>query len=242
MVMIRGSFTGASREGKKGKFELANHGTLFIDEINQMPLSLQPKFLRVLQEREVDRIGSTKSIPVDIRIITASNKDLKQLVSEGLFREDLYYRLNVVEIKIPPLRERKEDIPLLAEHFISYYNNLLGKHVVSIDESALKLLTEYEWPGNIRELQNIIEKSMNYIEQDTMTAADLDFDLLAEKTSFDLLKDYDRPIEEVLKQTERSLIVQTLEKFDGNKTKAAQFLKIPRTLLYKKMNRLNIRK
>lgn len=236
-----GSFTGGNREGKKGKFELANHGTLFIDEVNQMPLGLQPKLLRVLQEKEIDRIGSSKSIPLDIRIIAACNKNLKQLVSEGLFREDLYYRLNVVEITIPPLRERKQDIRLLAEHFVAQYNNLLGKHVNTIDESAYQSLMDYHWPGNIRELQNVIEKSMNYVEETTLTGKDLDFDMFGKKT-FDSLNNYDKPIVEALRQAERALIVQTLDKFHGNKTKAAEFLKIPRTLLYKKINRLNISK
>ena len=238
-----GAFTGASDKGKKGKFELANNGTLFIDEVHQMPLSLQPKLLRVLQEREIDKIGSEKSIPVDVRIITATNRDPKELVDEGSLREDLYYRLNVVQLHVPALRERREDIVPIASHFIELNNNKFGKNIKHIDSGAKRLLTEYDWPGNIRELQNILEKSMNYVEaeSDTLCSEHLDFGL-AEATSYklDQLKGHDRPIDEVLRRAERTLIMQTLERFDGNKTKAAEYLQITRTLLYQKMKRLNI--
>ncbi|MEG1585130.1 MAG: sigma 54-interacting transcriptional regulator, partial [Anaerovorax sp.] len=142
-----GSFTGAKSEGKKGKFEIANHGTLFIDEINQMPLTLQPKLLRVLQEKEVDRIGSEKPTPLDVRIIAASNKDLEKLVKEGEFREDLYYRLDVVEVNVPPLRDHLEDIPLLVNHFVENLNNLLGKTVQTIEDGVYVQLKEHHWPG-----------------------------------------------------------------------------------------------
>ena len=236
-----GAFTGAEKGGKKGKFEIADGGTLFIDEVNQMPLTLQPKLLRVLQEKEVDRIGSSKSIPVDVRIIAATNQDLKKLVAEEKFREDLYYRLNVVEIRIPPLRERPEDIPHLAWQFVETYNGLFGKHIERIDDRALKRLMDYDWPGNVRELQNTIEKSMNYAEGTVLTDQTLDFDIFIEKQSVEMLKGYNKPIEEVLAQTERNLIQRTLETFGGNKTKTAEFLKIPRTLLYQKMKRLGMK-
>lgn len=236
----RGAFTGADKGGRKGKFEVANGGTLFIDEINQMPMVLQPKLLRVLQEKEVDRIGGTKSIPVDVRIISATNKNLKQLVEEGKFAEDLYYRLNVVEIKIPSLRERREDIPHLVEQFVETYNNLLGKHVLRIEDRAMKALQAYDWPGNVRQLQNIIEKSMNYVEGDTLFEENLDFNDLPRKQSIEMLHNYTNPIDEVLRQTEKALIEQTIEKVRGNKTKAAELLKIPRPLLYQKMKRLGI--
>ncbi|MDR2771246.1 MAG: sigma 54-interacting transcriptional regulator [Clostridiales Family XIII bacterium] len=153
-----GAFTGASKGGKKGKFELADKGSLFIDEINQMPISIQSKLLRVLQEKELDRVGGSKNIPIDVRLIAATNQDLNNLVSKGYFRKDLYYRLNVVEIHVPPLRERREDIPLLIEHFVEQCNNIFGKQVKKIDEAALEILLDYDWPGNVRELQNVIEK------------------------------------------------------------------------------------
>lgn len=236
-----GAFTGAKKGGKKGKFELADGGTLFIDEVNQMPLTLQPKLLRVLQEKEVERIGGTKSIPVDVRIIAATNQDLKKLIAEEKFREDLFYRLNVVEIRIPPLRERRDDIPHLARQFVETYNGLFGKHIERIDDRTLKRLMDYDWPGNIRELQNTIERSMNYAEGTVLTDEALDFDVFTEKQSVEMLKGYPKPIEEVLMQTERNLIQRTLEMFGGNKTKAAEFLKIPRTLLYQKMKRLGMK-
>ena len=138
-----GAFTGARKGGKKGKFEMANHGTLFIDEINAMPLSLQPKLLRALQEGEIDRVGSAESIPVDVRIIAATNKDLKEMVDRGEFREDLYYRLNVVELEVPPLRERKEDIKELVDLFIEQQNNMLGKQVTGIEDKAIETLKKY---------------------------------------------------------------------------------------------------
>ncbi len=236
-----GSFTGASDKGKKGKFELANNGTLFIDEVNQMPMSLQSKLLRVLQEKEIDKIGSVETTPVDVRIIAATNRDPKILVDSGELREDLYYRLNVVQLHLPPLRERREDILKIAAHFVEEYNNKLGKNIKKIDPGAKRLLKEYDWPGNIRELQNIIEKSMNYAEGDTLCPANLDFGL-SETDAYiiEQLEGHERPIDEVLRRTERTLIMQTLEKFDGNKTKAAEFLQITRTLLYQKMKRLKI--
>lgn len=235
-----GSFTGASKEGRKGKFEIANGGTLFIDEINQMPLTLQPKLLRVLQEKEVDRIGGAKSIPVDVRIIAASNKDLKEMVKSGEFREDLYYRLDVVEIRIPPLRERREDIRHLVNNFIRIYNQPLGKHVRHVDEKAMKAMREYDWPGNVRELQNMIEKAMNYIEGDTLFLENLEFHGSVQSYSLEQMKKYERPIDELLRQVERDVIVKTLERFHGNKSRAAEFLKISRPLLYQKMRRLGI--
>lgn len=152
-----GSFTGAVKNGKKGKFEQADKGTLFIDEINQMPVSVQPKILRVLQEREVDRIGSERSIPVDVRIIAASNQDLKKLVGEGKFREDLYYRLNVFPIYVPPLRDRLEDLELLINTKIRTLNIDLGKSISKVDDSVFEAFRRYDWPGNIRELYNKLE-------------------------------------------------------------------------------------
>jgi transcriptional regulator with PAS, ATPase and Fis domain len=236
-----GTFTGAQKNGKKGKFEIADNGTLFIDEIDQMPYNLQPKLLRVLQEKEIDRIGGEKSIPVDVRIIAASNKDLLSLVKKGSFREDLFYRLNVVEIKIPPLRERLEDIEPLVLDAVEHLNNLLGKNVLTIEKKVYDRLKEYHWPGNVRELYNVIEKSMNYVEGTELNVDNLDFNAFGQGYSMETVNSYEKPIEAVLNQAERSLLIHSLEKFNGNRTKVADFLKIPRPLLYQKMKRLGIK-
>ena len=236
-----GSFTGAKRTGKKGKFELANKGTLFIDEIHQMPLSIQPKILRALQEKEIDRIGGEKSIAVDVRIIAASNLDLNRLVYEKKFREDLFYRLNVLEILIPPLRERMEDLPELVEAIVGQLNNSLGTHVISIKPDVFKMLNQYSWPGNIRELQNIIERAMNYVDGSTLEKEHFDISLFNEITDGSIYSKSQNPIEDVKKQAEKTLIMHALKKFENNKTKAAEYLNIPRPLLYQKINRLNIK-
>ena len=164
-----GAFTGASRTGKKGKFQLADQGTLFLDEINQLPLHLQSKLLRVLQEHEVEPVGGTRSVPVDCRIIAASNVSLEKLVKQGAFREDLFYRLNVLSLDVPPLRERKEDIPLIADALLKRLNAKLGMGVPGISQEAKERLKEYDWPGNVRELQNVIERAMNLSWADTLT-------------------------------------------------------------------------
>lgn len=237
-----GAFTGARKGGKKGKFEMANHGTLFIDEINAMPLSLQPKLLRALQEGEIDRVGSAESIPVDVRIIAATNKDLKEMVDRGEFREDLYYRLNVVELEVPPLRERKEDIKELVDMFIEQQNNMLGKQVTGIEDKAIETLKKYDWPGNVRELQNVIEKTMNYAVGNVIRDSELIFSMGSQTPTIDKLKDYDSPIEIAKRSAEREMILETLDKVGGNKSQAAKLLKISRPLLYQKMERLGIKK
>lgn len=239
-----GSFTGASRHGKKGKFEQANGGTLFIDEINHMPLSIQPKLLRVLQEKEIERIGGTDSIPVDVRILAATNENLKDLVTSGRFREDLYYRLNVMEILIPPLRQRIEDIDLLIHSKIQELNCVLGKSVSGIHEDALKMLKGYKWPGNVRELYNVIERAMNYSKGPLLTIKDFNIIDLRDME----LHSFARGAEEkedlisiTRNEAEAGLIVNVLERFKGNKTKSADFLGISRPLLYQKMKRLGIK-
>ncbi|HWQ62237.1 MAG TPA: sigma 54-interacting transcriptional regulator, partial [Negativicutes bacterium] len=156
-----GAFTGAQKNGKKGKFELADEGTLFLDEINQLPLMLQPKLLRVLQEKEIEHVGGKDSVPVDFRLIAASNVSLEELVRRGKFRQDLFYRLNVIRIEVPPLRKRKEDIPYIADSLLERLNFQMGMKVPGITGEAKKRLMEYNWPGNVRELQNVIERAMN---------------------------------------------------------------------------------
>lgn len=238
-----GSFTGAAKGGKKGKFEQADKGTLFIDEINQMPISVQPKLLRVLQEKEVDRIGGDKSIPVDVRIIAATNQELAQLVDQGTFREDLFYRLNVFPIRVPPLRERLDDLQLLVEAKIKTLNIELGKSITKVDEGVYRQFRQYDWPGNIRELHNRLERAMNYVSDDADTLMPEHCNWRADNTQLDLdeLNQFENPIEEIKKEAERKLINEALMRFDRNKSKTAEYLKIPRPLLYQKMKRLGIK-
>lgn len=238
----RGSFTGASSEGKKGKFEIAHKGTLFIDEINQMPMSVQPKLLRVLQEKELDRIGGDKPISIDVRIIAASNEDLKALVKAGRFRQDLYYRLNVIEIDVPPLRDRIADFKAISQSIIEELNEQLGFSITGIDEETLEILKERNWYGNVRELRNSIERAMNFAAENTLHIED--FDLLYGDhdlgiPDFSVMKG-DRLIDQARNRAEREVILKVLAYFNNNKTKAAEYLNIARPLLYQKMKRLGI--
>ncbi|WP_035587785.1 sigma-54-dependent transcriptional regulator [Hippea jasoniae] len=168
----KGSFSGATKT-HKGKFEQANKGTLLLDEITEMPLELQAKLLRVIQEKVIDRIGGVEPIKVDVRIICTTNRNIEDYVKEGKFREDLYYRISVFPITIPPLRERKEDIPLLAEHFLKQFSSSFGKNIEKIDDSAMEILINYPWPGNIRELQNVIERAVVLCDKDKLTKEDI---------------------------------------------------------------------
>jgi formate hydrogenlyase transcriptional activator len=163
----RGAFTGAVTQ-TTGRFQAADHGTLFLDEIGDLPLELQPKLLRVLQEKEIERVGGGRSLQIDVRVVAATNQDLWQMVQEGKFRADLYYRLNVYPIKLPPLREREDDIPLLVDHFLGRYASKTGKDVGHVDESTMDLFKAYDWPGNVRELQNIVERAVILTDTDTL--------------------------------------------------------------------------
>ena len=169
-----GSFTGAIKDGKKGKFEMADNGTLFLDEVGYLPASVQPKLLRALQEGEIDVIGSAKSRPIDVRVLSATNISLEELVNKGAFRRDLYYRLDVVEITTPTLRERPEDIPLLVDHIIKKINSRHNTKIISISPEAMNKMIRYDWPGNVRELQNVLERAMNNAEGDIIGAEELD--------------------------------------------------------------------
>jgi formate hydrogenlyase transcriptional activator len=164
----RGAFTGAMAR-RIGRFELANRGTMFLDEIGDLPLELQPKLLRVLQEREFERVGSNQPIPVDVRVVAATNHDLRAAVAAGTFRADLFYRLNVVPIEVPPLRERRDDIPALVEHLVERYAKKTSKRIPTIDERTMELLRTYEWPGNVRELQNVIERAVVLCDGETLS-------------------------------------------------------------------------
>jgi len=240
-----GTFSGARKGGKKGKFEIANGGTIFLDEIHHLPISIQPKLLRVLQEREVSKVGGDYSIPINVRIIAASNKDLLSLVKEEKFREDLYYRLNVFLIDIEPLRERIEDIPSLAEEIIKRTNDFLGTHIESVSEEVIIRLQSYDWPGNVRELQNVIERAMNICEGKHL---DLEhFDTFISTNLIDTI-DIDEddikptiaPLMRAKKSAEKETIIRALKLCNGNKSKAAEVLHISRSFLYKKMKKLNI--
>jgi len=236
-----GTFTGAISKGKKGKFELADKGTLFIDEINQMPLSVQPKLLRTLQENEIERIGGTESIPVDVRIIVTTNQDLRTLVRDNKFRKDLFYRLHVIVIKVPPLRERLEDIPLLTDYFINYYNRTMGRNIIHIDDRIYQTFRNYDWPGNVRQLQNTIERGVSFAKGETLRLEDLDLDDGMRDGVVLKKADLRDPIKAVKYDAERKLILSALARFQGNRTKAAESLGISRSLLYQKMSRLGIK-
>lgn len=232
-----GAFTGAKKGGKPGKFELANHGTLFLDEIHQLSYTLQPKLLRVLQEHEIERVGGDNLIPVNFRCITATNTSLEQLAKSGDFREDLFYRLNVIRISVPPLRERKEDIPLLVDALISRLNLRLGLDVVMVNDAALERLIAYSWPGNIRELQNVIEAAMNrawggIIEEEHIQINRYDS---IEPAASSQSADHARSFKDAQCELEAKAMQTALEENRGNKSKAAIELGMSRSYFYKKM-------
>lgn len=224
----RGAFTGAY-EQKIGQIELANNGTLFLDEIGELPINIQKKFLRFLQEREILRVGGKKRIKVDIRIIAATNRDLEAEIKKGTFREDLFYRLNVVTIHIPPLRERREDIPLLARHFLNKFSSANNKVITSIDTEVMRAFMEYSWPGNVRELENYIERAVVLCPSDTITLQYLP------KVIRELQRTSVRTEGLNLIETEKMLILRALEKTNWNQTKAAQILGLSRKQLRTKM-------
>jgi len=231
----KGAFTDAIRT-KKGLFEEADGGTLFLDEIGELPGPLQVKLLRVLQEGEIRRIGESKSIKVDVRIVVATVKDLTKEVNEGRFREDLFYRLNVLPIHIPPLRERKEDIPLLIRHFINKYNQSMSKNVAAIDHKALEALMNHKWYGNVRELENTIERAIVLTDRDNIELENLPIEIQEFKEVFQLepLPDEEVSIKKASKTLEINLIKKALKKTKGNHTHAARLLEIShRALLYK---------
>lgn len=236
----KGAFTGAS-SCRIGRFELAHGGTLFLDEISELPLSLQVKLLRVLQERSFERVGGTKTIHVDVRIIAATNQDLERAVEEKRFRKDLFYRLNVIPITIPPLRERKEDIPLLIDHFIHRFNEKKQRQIEGVSPDAEKLLLEYPWPGNIRELENLIERLATLKQEGFIHPADLP-DRLTQSQERRLLFQFELPEEganfsELVSEFENQLLQQALLRANGVKNRAAQLLKMNRTTLVEKLKR-----
>lgn len=234
----RGAFTDA-KTSKKGMFELADKGTLFLDEIGDMDLSTQAKLLRVIETKSFKRLGGTKDITVDVRIISATNKDLKKLVENGLFRDDLYYRINVVPIVIPPLRKRKEDIPLLVNHFIGVISKDLKKEVTGIEKEAMNFLVRYDWPGNVRELKNVIERMLLLTNKNVITKEFIPIELIESPINKDTELEQFNSLE--LEKVEKELIIKALSLADGNQTKAAQALSISRDALRYRMKKYNIK-
>lgn len=236
---VEGAFTGAYKKGRPGKFELANGGTLFLDEIGDMPLLMQAKLLRVLQDGIVYRVGGSQPLKIDARIIAATNKDLQQLMKENKFREDLYYRLNVVSILIPPLRERKEDIPELINDFIREFSEKNNKDKLQISPDAMKILSDYQWKGNIRELKNTIERLVILSKDSTIDRVDIPIEIINSTniTPFIALdKERTFDLKMAVENFEKGIIVDALTAAKGNKVQAAELLKIKRSTLYYKLN------
>jgi DNA-binding NtrC family response regulator len=238
---VRGAYTGAVN-AKKGLFEVADKGTIFLDEVATISIEMQAKLLRVLQEREFRRLGGLENIKVDVRFIAATNTDLLVAVQQGTFRDDLYYRLNVIVIKLPPLRERSEDIPLLAEHFIRKFCAENERELCMLDPGALKILLDYDWPGNVRELENVIERAVVLATGKVITAEVFPVKLspapLAENFS---LPDGNLPLKEKVGNFERTLILSALEKTGWNQRKAADLLSVNATTLSEKLKRWKIK-
>ncbi|WP_084280960.1 sigma-54 interaction domain-containing protein [Alkaliphilus transvaalensis] len=235
-----GAFTGARKGGKVGKFELAEGGSIFLDEIGDMPHEMQVKLLRVLQEKEFERVGGIAPIKADVRIIAATNQDLKSLVEEGKFREDLYYRLNVMMIEVPPLRDRMDDIELLVKSLLDKLTYKLGSYVEGISEDALEMIKTYKWPGNVRELENILERAINLVDEGYILLEHLPKQLLNKDET---LKISSAPIEKLserIERTEKEAIIQCLEYTKGNKQKTAELLGISRSNLYGKIEKYQI--
>jgi len=239
----KGAFTGAVSL-KRGRFELADGGTLFLDEIAEIDPAIQVKLLRVIEERKFERVGGTETIEVDIRLIAATNKNLRQLVEQGKFRDDLFYRLDVVTINLPPLRERIDDIPLLCAHFIKEFNQKNNKHVEDIAPEVIEIFSRYPWPGNVRELKNTIEKMVVLARSNKLTVKDIPPNIRNHpgviQTSFTPGTALASQTETKLAEVEKQLILSALEKHGGNKGKAAEELGISRRTIYRKLKQYNI--
>jgi two-component system response regulator HydG len=235
----RGAFTGAVKR-KLGRFELADGGTLFLDEIGEIPPSVQTKLLRVLQEKEIQRVGGEETLKVDVRVVSATHRDLQAEVKAGRFREDLYYRLHIVPLTLPPLRERPEDIAALARHFVAKHGPRVNRRIRGLDDSALRALARHAWPGNVRELENVIEQSLVFAEGEVLGEADLPSHLTGGGPRMDVglpVPHGDRPLPEILEDLERQLIARAYEKAGGVKTETARLLGIKTSALYYKLEK-----
>lgn len=238
-----GSFTGALKEGKIGKFEHANGGTLLLDEIGEMPLSLQSKLLRVLQENELERVGGLKTIKLDVRVICSTNQNIEELVENGEFRRDLYYRINVVDINIPPLRERLEDIPPLCNYFINQINEINGLGVTNINNEVYSLFKKYEWTGNIRELKHVLERACIAAGSGPLKLEHFDFlvsRFYKQKNNSVEPDTNNQTLQAITSEVEKERIIKTLIETKGNKSEAAKLLNIDRSSLYNKLKKYNI--
>ncbi|MDQ7092303.1 sigma 54-interacting transcriptional regulator [Desulfosporosinus sp. PR] len=239
-----GAFTGARKGGKPGKFELANHGTIFLDEIGDMSFSMQAKILRVIQEQEIERVGGTQPCQIDVRIIAATNRNLYDMVQEGTFRDDLFYRLNVMVVDLPALRKRPEDIELLANFLLMKLNQKLKTSVEGITREAMQILQNYAWPGNVRELESLLERTMNVVEEAFIYPEHLPVQLRQSEAfqySFQAKQEGEqRKIDVFLHSAERDLLLDVLRRTKGNKAQAAKMLGIHRSLLYKKLTKLGL--
>lgn len=234
---MEGAFTGAKKKGKPGKFEMANGGTIFLDEIGDMPLHLQVKILRVLEERTVERIGGNDSIPIDVRIIAATNKNLEEMVKKGEFREDLFYRLNVIPLHIPPLRNRPDDVPMLLQHFVEHYASITGKQVRGFTKETEKTLVRYQWPGNVRELQNAVEYAVHMANHHWISSKDIPERIRNSDVSYGVETDQIKSLADM----ETQMVLMAVEKFGSHvegKKKAAEALGINLATLYRKINRM----
>lgn len=237
----KGSFTGAVSQ-RIGRFELANNGTIFLDEVGDMSLQAQAKVLRAIEDGKIERVGGGKKIDVDVRLIAATNKDLKEEISKGTFREDLYHRLNVIPINVPPLRERLEDIPILVNHFTNDISQKHKKPVTKFSDDAIKILQGQPWTGNVRELRNVVERIIIIIDKREITAKDIEFMFAANQQSVDELVDTSNSFQEFKEKAERVFILKQLRANDWNISKTAEILDIQRSHLYNKMKKYGIEK
>ncbi|MGA8180511.1 MAG: sigma 54-interacting transcriptional regulator, partial [Desulfobacterales bacterium] len=234
----KGAFTGAGSSGKPGKFELAHKGTIFLDEVGDLPLEMQPKLLRAIEDYEFERVGGTKIIRTNLRVIAATNQNLEQMLADGRFRKDLFYRLNVIPLHIPALRERKADIIHIARWMLKQMASEANIPEVKLDETAEAVLKQHEWPGNVRELSNVLERTMSALESNTIHLQDLPFYLY--RNSQKSAAKNRSPLKDLQARTEIETIHFALKESNNNKAKAARILGIHRTLLYKKMKKYDI--
>ena len=236
----KGAFTGANEKGKVGKFELADGGTIFLDEIGDMPLHLQVKILHVLQNMRFEKVGGSRSIIVDVRVIAATNKDLEKMIAEGTFREDLYYRLSVIPLSIPPLRERKDDIRMLMYHFLKKYNTFMNRKIEGFSDEVEELYMNYDWPGNVRELENAVEYGTNMAFGKVIDIEDVPVRILKKEEEIVKFKNMDKPLAEQVKLYEKEIITKKLKQHNGIKDVVARELGLSRATLYRKLSELDI--
>nr|WP_309099609.1 sigma 54-interacting transcriptional regulator [Fredinandcohnia onubensis] len=231
-----GAFTGAKKGGKKGKFVLAHGGTIFLDEVGDMPLNMQVKLLRVLQEKEVEPVGAVKPIPVDVRVIAATNRPLEQMIEENRFREDLFYRINVIPFRIPPLRERPEDIGPLTQFFIEKVSKRTGKRITAIDDEVMNIFNQHQWPGNLRELENVVEAAIHLTSGEKIEIRSLP-DYLVDDPKLLIGQ---KTLKEILEDTEKRVLEKTLQKYSDDKQLAAKALGISKSSMYEKLKKLKL--